>query len=200
MAARPKIELTEISGVLVIKPPEFQDERGTFSETYRRETFEELGIVGEFVQDNQSLSRQRATIRGLHFQAPPAAQAKLVRVLKGAVLDVAVDLRRGSPTFGKYVSRLLSAENREQLLVPEGFAHGFCTLVDDTTVLYKVTRYYSPDHERGIRWNDSRLQIDWGVSVADVLLSTRDRDFPALDQVPIVFEYEESHKPEHYRS
>jgi dTDP-4-dehydrorhamnose 3,5-epimerase len=188
--------MTEISGVLVLKAPEFQDERGSFSETYRRETFEELGIFGEFVQDNQSLSLRKGTVRGLHFQTPPAAQAKLVRVLKGAVLDVAVDLRRGSPTFGKHVSRLLSAGNREQLFVPEGFAHGFCTLEDDTTVLYKVTRYYSPDHERGIRWNDSHLQIDWKVPSGNVLIAPRDRDFPSLDQVPIVFEHQDLRNPE----
>jgi len=195
LAPRPNFEMTDISGVVVIKPPEFQDERGSFSETYRREAFEELGITGEFVQDNQSLSRQKGTIRGLHFQVPPAAQAKLIRVLKGVVLDVAVDLRHGSPTFGNYVSRLLSAENREQLFVPEGFAHGFCTLEDDTTVLYKVTRYYSPIHERGVRWDDCRLKIDWGVASGDTLLSQRDQDFPTLDELPITFEYNDSQKP-----
>lgn len=185
----PKVISTEIPGVCAILPAEFKDGRGSFSEVYKRRIFEQAGVPGEFVQDNQSFSGQRGTVRGLHFQSPPEAQAKLVRVLTGAVLDVAVDIRAGSPTFGRHVSRVLSAANREQLFVPEGFAHGFCTLTDDVTVLYKVTRYYSPAHEMGVRWDDPELGIDWGISAAQALVAPRDLEFPELAQISKVFTY-----------
>src|SRR5689334_22133828 len=154
MAIPPQITKTAISGVWTVRPETFPDNRGCFSETYNARTFAEFGIDVNFVQDNQSVSDRRGTIRGLHFQIPPMAQAKLIRVVKGSVLDVAVDLRHGSPTYGRHVARVLSAANREQLFVPAGLAHGFCTREDDTIVLYKVSTFYSPAHERGIRWND----------------------------------------------
>ncbi len=192
MAPAIKIERTRIPEVVALFPREFTDLRGTFAETYNRRTFSELGLDWEFVQDNQSYSAKRGTIRGLHFQIPPAAQTKLIRVLRGSVLDVAVDIRHGSPTYGQHVSQLLTAENRAQLLVPEGFAHGFCTLEDDTVVLYKVTRYYSPSHERGLRWSDPALGIEWGVSTAEALLNPRDHEFPLLRELPSFFAYTEN--------
>ena len=183
---------TKIPEVRVIRVPEFRDERGRFAEAFSRRTFRELGIAEEFVQDNQSFSAQKGTVRGLHFQIPPFAQAKLIRVLRGSVLDVAVDIRRGSPTFGQHVSQVLSESNREQFFVPSGFAHGFCTLEDETIVLYKVSDYYSPSNERGIRWNDPALNIDWGVLPSVVLLSVRDREYPGLAELPPFFEYSTS--------
>jgi len=187
MAPAIRIERTRIPEVVALFPPEFTDPRGTFAETYNRRTFSALGIDWEFVQDNQSQSSTRGTIRGLHFQIPPAAQTKLIRVLRGAILDVAVDIRVGSPTYGRHVSQLLSQANKAQLLVPEGFAHGFCTLENDTIVLYKVTRYYSPSHERGLRWDDPALDIDWGITSAQALLNPRDREFPVLSELPNFF-------------
>ncbi len=159
-----RVELieTKIPAVKIIRNRLFQDSRGTFAETYSKRDFAAAGLDLEFVQDNQSLSISRGTIRGLHFQTEPAAQAKLVRVSRGAILDVAADLRRGSPTFGHYVSEMLSAENGTQLFVPQGFAHGFCTIEDNTVVDYKVSDFFSPAHERGIRWDDPSLAIDWG--------------------------------------
>jgi dTDP-4-dehydrorhamnose 3,5-epimerase len=184
-----RIERTSIPEVFALFPPEFADARGTFAETYNKQTFSAIGIELEFVQDNQSLSSAKGTVRGLHFQIPPATQTKLVRVLRGSALDVAVDLRHGSPTFGKHVSYVLSEQNKAQFLVPEGFAHGFCTLEDDTIVLYKVSTYYSPSNERGLRWNDSALGIDWGISQTEALLAPRDREFPSLRELPRFFEY-----------
>jgi len=189
MAPAIKIERTKIPEVVALFPREFTDLRGTFAETYNRRTFSELGLDWEFVQDNQSYSAKKGTIRGLHFQIPPAAQTKLIRVLRGSVLDVAVDIREGSPTYGQHVSQLLTAENRAQFLMPEGFAHGFCTLEDDTVVLYKVTRYYSTSHERGLRWNDPALGIDWGVSGSEALLNPRDHEFPLLSELQGFFAY-----------
>jgi dTDP-4-dehydrorhamnose 3,5-epimerase len=189
MSAFPEIIRTAIPDVWSIRLHTFPDNRGSFIETYNARTFAQVGIELTFVQDNQSLSARKGTIRGLHFQIPPMTQAKLVRVLKGSVLDVAVDLRQGSPTYGHYVSRLLSAANQEQLFVPTGFAHGFCTREDDTVVLYKVSNFYSPAHERGVHWNDSILAIDWGISEAEVLLSTRDQAYPGLAELPSFFQY-----------
>jgi len=148
-----------------------------------------MGIELAFVQDNQSTSARRGTIRGLHFQIPPMAQAKLVRVIKGSVLDVAVNIRRGSPTYGRHISRELSASNQEQFFVPAGFAHGFCTLDDDTVVIYKVSDFYSPQPERGLRWDDVSLGIDWGVAAASVLLSARDEQHPGFAELQPSFEY-----------
>ncbi len=180
---------TAIPEVWVIRPNAFPDSRGSFSETYNYRSFAQLGRDLIFVQDNQSTSTRKGTVRGLHFQIPPMAQAKLVRAVKGSILDVAVDLRRGSPTYGRHVSRLLSASNQEQLFVPEGFAHGFCTCEDDTVVLYKVSNFYSPDHERGLFWNEPLLGIDWGAEEGEALICSRDQAFPRLTELPSYFEY-----------
>ena len=176
---------TALPDVKVLKPKRFGDPRGWFCETFRLAWFEPLGLPREWVQDNHSLSGPVCTLRGLHYQLAPMAQAKLLRVLRGAILDVAVDIRRGSPTFGQHVVQELSAENGLQLCIPAGFAHGFVTLAPDTEVLYKVTEYYSPAHERGIRWDDPDLGIPWGLAAADARLSDRDRVHPALRDVPL---------------
>jgi len=189
MKNNPELIRTAIPEVWVIRPRVFLDSRGSFTETYNARVFADLGISLRFVQDNQSISTKKGTVRGLHFQIPPVAQAKLVRVVKGSALDVAVDLRKGSPTYGRYVSRVLSASNQEQLFVPEGFAHGFCSLEDETVLFYKVSDFYSPPHERGIRWNDSLLAIDWRVAVGDALLSARDQEHPGFADLPPFFEY-----------
>lgn len=179
---------TAIEAVKVIVPKSFGDRRGSFCETYNRNRFFEHGIALEFVQDNQSVSEAVGTIRGLHFQSAPMAQDKLVRVLQGRIFDVAVDLRRSSPTYGQWVAEELSAENGKQLLVPIGFAHGFCTLEPNTVVLYKVTNYYSPAHDRGIAWNDSDLGIEWPVAAGDVTLSDKDERLPSLKSATVGFE------------
>jgi dTDP-4-dehydrorhamnose 3,5-epimerase len=183
MSIAPEIIETALPGVLVLSPRVFADDRGYFGETYNARTFGEIGIEVSFVQDNQSISARSGTVRGLHFQIPPMAQAKLVRVVKGSVLDVAVDLRQGSPTYGQHVTRMLSAANQEQLFLPAGFAHGFCTREDDTVVLYKASNFYSPTHERGIRWNDPALAIDWGVTEAEAFLSLRDQGYPRFAEL-----------------
>ncbi|MGP9813719.1 dTDP-4-dehydrorhamnose 3,5-epimerase [Rhodopseudomonas sp. NSM] len=179
---------TAIEVVKVIVPKGFADTRGVFCETYNHRRFVEHGIAFDFVQDNQSSSAQAGTIRGLHFQSHPAAQDKLVRVLRGRILDVAVDLRRASPTYGKWVAEELSADNGKQLLVPVGFAHGFCTLEPDTLVLYKVTGYYSPAHDLGVAWNDPDLAIDWPVTPDKAVLSDKDSKLPPFRSLPAYFE------------
>lgn len=170
----------EIPDVKLITPVKHGDSRGFFSETYNQRDLAAVGINTEFVQDNHSLSGPRGTVRGLHYQLPPFAQDKLLRVVRGSVLDIAVDVRRGSPTFGRHVSVVLSAEDWTQVLVPAGFAHGFCTLEPDTEVIYKVSDYYAPDHDRGILWNDPDLGIEWPVDAGEALLSERDRKHPRL--------------------
>lgn len=172
-----------IPDVKVIVPDRFGDDRGFFSETYSRRVMADAGIEEEFVQDNHSLSAVVGTVRGLHYQLPPFAQAKLVRVIRGAVVDVAVDIRRGSPTFGQHVAVTLSAAAWNQIYVPAGFAHGFCTLEPDTEVVYKVTAYYSRVHDRGISWNDPQLGIAWPVESATAQLSDKDRNQPRLADV-----------------
>ncbi|HSM02043.1 MAG TPA: dTDP-4-dehydrorhamnose 3,5-epimerase [Acidimicrobiia bacterium] len=167
---------TVIPDVVLVRPRRHRDDRGFFSETFRADWFPEL----DFVQDNHSYSRRPHTLRGMHYQGPPAAQAKLIRVPRGAIRDVAVDIRRGSPTFLHHVVADLTDDGGEQLLVPEGFAHGFITLQPDTTVLYKVTSYYSQEHERGIAWNDPALGIEWGA-IDDPILSDRDSAHPPFD-------------------
>jgi dTDP-4-dehydrorhamnose 3,5-epimerase len=144
-------------------PRRFEDSRGWFSETYSARQFRGLGVEVEFVQDNHSCSRSAGTVRGLHFQLPPHAQAKLVRCTRGSIFDVAVDLRRGSPTYGRWVGAELSATNQRQLFVPAGFAHGFATLEPDCEVIYKVDSYYAPDHDSGLRWDDPDLAVDWHI-------------------------------------
>jgi dTDP-4-dehydrorhamnose 3,5-epimerase len=178
---------TEIPEVKVLVPKRFGDSRGWFSETWNRRTLAQAGVDLEFVQDNHSLSVPAGTVRGLHFQTPPFAQDKLVRVLRGAILDVAVDLRRASPTFGRHVSVRLDASEGLQLLVPAGFAHGFVTIEPDTEVFYKVTNYYSPEHDRGLLWNDPDLGIDWGIDPERVLLSDKDRRQPRLRDIETAF-------------
>lgn len=174
------VESTDIADVKIITPPKFGDERGFFSETYNRALLKDHGIDLEFVQDNQSLSAKVGTLRGLHFQSPPFAQDKLVRVLRGAILDVAVDIRRDSPSFGRHVAVELSARNWRQLLVPVGFAHGFCTLEPDTEVVYKVTSYYAPQHDLGLAYDDPDLGIAWPVPAEALTLSDKDRRHPRL--------------------
>lgn len=170
--------------VLLITPKRHGDARGWFSETWSRQTLSAAGIDADFVQDNQAYNSRRGTVRGLHFQASPHPQAKLVRVLRGAVIDVAVDVRPGSPTFGRWASARLTADGGEQLFVPRGFAHGYATLLDDTELLYKVDGAYAPQVEAGVVWNDPDLGIDWGVSEAQAILSDKDRMLPRLRDMP----------------
>lgn len=178
---------TEIADVKVLVPKKFGDHRGFFSEVYSDKLLADAGIEARFVQDNHSLSAEAGVVRGLHYQLPPMAQDKLIRVVRGAIVDVAVDIRRGSPTFRKHVACVLSAENWKQMFVPAGFAHGFATLEPNTEVIYKVTNYYSPAHERGIMWNDPKLGIDWRVAEDAAVLSERDRKHPALAESSDLF-------------
>jgi dTDP-4-dehydrorhamnose 3,5-epimerase len=182
------IEATSIPDVKIITPKKFGDNRGFFSETYNRAALREAGIDLEFVQDNHSLSALPGTLRGLHFQSPPFAQDKLVRVPRGRVLDVAVDLRRSSPFFGQHVAVELSAENWRQLLIPAGFAHGFVTLEPDTEFVYKVTNPYSVPHDHGIAFDDPALGINWGIAPGDAIVSDKDRRHPKLADLAPVFD------------
>ena len=178
-----------LPGVIRIEPKRFGDERGFFSEVYNKRAFADAGVALDFVQDNHSLSLKAGTVRGLHYQRPPYAQAKLVRVVRGSIADVAVDIRKGSPTYGCHITETLSAENWAQLFVPAGFAHGFCTLEPDTEVLYKVSAPYDPGSDAGIVWNDPTLAIDWPVEVADAILSAKDAALPRLADDPPPFEF-----------
>jgi dTDP-4-dehydrorhamnose 3,5-epimerase len=173
--------------VLLITPKRFGDLRGNFMETYSRPRLARAGFQGDFVQDNQSFSAARGTVRGLHFQSPPKAQTKLIRVTRGAILDVAVDIRRGSATFGQHVAVELSADNARQLLVPAGFAHGFQTLTPDCEVLYKVTDVYAPETEGGLLWNDPALTIDWPIGAAEAIVNARDAGWPTLAELESPF-------------
>ena len=177
------VEETAIPAVKIVTPKKFGDHRGFFSETWSRKAFAEAGIDLDFVQDNQSLSGPVGTLRGLHFQSPPFAQDKLVRVTRGRILDVAVDIRVSSPTFGKHVAVELSAENWKQLLVPVGFAHGFVTLEPDTEVLYKVTAPYAPENDHGLAFDDPALGIDWRLPLSGLTLSDKDRKHPRLTEM-----------------
>ncbi len=177
------IEETELPGTMILIPRLIEDERGSFSETYNARALRAAGISASFVQDNQSFSRNAGTVRGLHFQTPPHAQAKLVRVVAGAVLDVAVDIRIGSPTFGKSALVELSAENRRQFFIPEGFLHGFVTLTPNTEVAYKCTDFYSPACDRSVRFDDPDLGIDWGITRDAAILSDKDRAAPRLKDI-----------------
>jgi dTDP-4-dehydrorhamnose 3,5-epimerase len=182
-----QIERLAIPEVLLLRPQKFGDHRGFFSETFRQSLFDDLGIGITFVQDNQSFSAEQGTVRGLHFQTRDFAQAKLVRVLHGAILDVAVDIRHGSPTFGRHVAVRIDAEQWNQIFIPVGFAHGFCTLEPDTEVFYKVSNYYSAEHDRGLLWSDPALGIDWPVPAGEAVLSDKDRGHPTLDRLPAWF-------------
>jgi len=173
----------------LIVPKRHVDDRGWFSEIFHQERLRDIGITCRFVQDNQSSSKQAGTLRGLHFQLPPAAQAKLVTVVKGRILDVAVDIRCGSPTFGKYVSTELSSETGHQLYIPVGFAHGFLTLENDVVVMYKASDYYAPTHEIGIRWNDPDIAFPWPLKEANIIISDKDRRLPLLKEFASPFAY-----------
>ncbi|MCK8780594.1 dTDP-4-dehydrorhamnose 3,5-epimerase [Rhizobium sp. NTR19] len=175
--------------IVLIEPKRFGDARGYFSETFRQDLFTQNVADVQFVQDNRSMSAAVGTVRGLHFQLEPKAQGKLVSCTTGALLDVAVDIRTGSPTYGKFVAEELSAENGRQLWVPPGFAHGFCTLVPNTEISYKVTDYYSAEHDRGLLWNDPALGIDWPVAAEKAVLSDKDKKQPKLADLGEVFRY-----------
>lgn len=183
------IEATAIPEVMLIAPKRFGDDRGFFVEIYNKKRYQEHGVAADFVQDNHSYSATVGTMRGLHFQLAPFAQAKLVTCIRGAIFDVAVDIRSGSPTFGRHVAVHLSAANGQQLFVPAGFAHGFCTLLPDTEVLYKASNYYSPEHDRGLAWNDPDLAIDWPVSPSAAIVSEKDGKQPLLRDLGTAFEF-----------
>jgi dTDP-4-dehydrorhamnose 3,5-epimerase len=176
----------EIPDVKLVRPRRFGDERGWFMETYRREALASAGITDDFVQDNQSFSAASGTVRGLHLQKPPRAQAKLVRVLKGRILDVAVDLRGSSPTFGQHVAVEIP-DDGTSLYVPIGFAHGFCTLTENVVIAYKVSDTYAPAAEAGVRWNDPMLRIGWPLTEAQATLSAKDRELPLLADLEPIF-------------
>jgi dTDP-4-dehydrorhamnose 3,5-epimerase len=179
-----------IADVVLVQPVRHGDDRGYFCETYKKPQFDAFGLDITFVQDNESLSREVGVVRGLHFQTPPMAQAKLVRAVRGAIFDVAVDIRKGSPSYGRWVAATLTAEKGEQLLVPHGFAHGFCTLEPDTIVAYKVDAPYSPPHDAGIRWDDPDLAIDWPLAAGAAILSGKDRAAPLLRDYASPFTFE----------
>ncbi|NQX66714.1 dTDP-4-dehydrorhamnose 3,5-epimerase [Paenibacillus alba] len=180
-----KVMSTKLEGLLIIEPDVHGDHRGFFMESYHRAKMAEQGIDIVFVQDNHSLSKEAGVLRGLHYQLNPKAQTKLIRVVSGAIYDVAVDIRSSSPTFGQWVGVELSESNKRQLLVPQGFAHGFCTIVPHTQVLYKVDEYYSPENDRGVLWNDSAIGIDWPA--ANPILSEKDGKHPLLKDAEINF-------------
>jgi dTDP-4-dehydrorhamnose 3,5-epimerase len=184
-----QISSLAIPDVKLIKPIYHRDERGFFCETYKQSELEAADIRTTFVQDNQSLSRSRGVVRGLHLQTNPRAQGKLIRVIRGAIFDVAVDIRHGSPTFGRHVAAELSATDGTQIWVPIGFAHGFCTLAPDTEIIYKVTDYYAPECDRSIQWNDPALAIAWPVTREHAILSAKDADAEPLAAHPVYFTY-----------
>lgn len=180
-----KFEKTKLEGVVIITPDVFGDHRGFFMESWSEHKMEEAGLHYDFVQDNHSMSSVKGTLRGIHFQKGDKAQAKLVRCVKGAVLDVAVDLRHESPTYKQWVAVELSAENKKQLMIPRGFGHGFVTLTDEVEFLYKADNYYAPEADGGIRWNDSEIGVDWGVE--NPILSAKDEKNPFLKDLGEVF-------------
>jgi dTDP-4-dehydrorhamnose 3,5-epimerase len=175
--------------VKIVKPRRFADDRGFFSEVWRDDVWRTAGIDVPFVQENHALSRAAGTVRGLHFQIGKAAQAKLIRCTRGSIFDVAVDIRRGSPTFGRHVAATLSAENWQQLFVPVGFAHGYCTLEPETEVIYKVSAFYDPASERGLAWDDEAIGIDWPIDRAEAILVARDRGYPKLSELEEFFSF-----------
>ncbi|MEQ8817346.1 MAG: dTDP-4-dehydrorhamnose 3,5-epimerase [Thalassobaculum sp.] len=184
-----QVESLAIPDVKIITPKKFGDHRGFFSETYSKPAFEAAGLHLDFVQDNQSLSAATGVLRGLHFQIPPFAQDKLLRVVRGRIFDVAVDIRHGSPSFGKWVGAEISAEAWNQILVPKGFAHGFVTLEPDTEVLYKVTAPYAPEHDRGIAWDDPDIAVAWPLDGIRPTLSDKDTRHPRLADLPAHFTF-----------
>ena len=180
----------EVPGVKLVVPQRFTDVRGYFTETWSERLFRREVANEAFVQDNQSVSAKKGTLRGMHFQKPPFAQGKLVRVVRGSIVDVAVDFRKGSPTYRQHVATVLDALEGAQLWVPPGFLHGFCTLEDETEVFYKVTSYYSANHDSGVLWNDPDLGINWPIDLASVILSKKDQLLPRLRELPDFFVYE----------
>lgn len=180
-----KVTKTKIDGVVIIEPDVFGDHRGFFMESWSKKKLEEAGLYYDFVQDNHSMSSVKGTLRGIHFQRGDKAQAKLVRCVRGAVLDVAVDLRHESPTYKQWVAVELSAENKKQLLIPRGFGHGFVTLTDEVEFLYKADNYYAPEADGGVRWNDPEIGVEWGVE--NPILSTKDEMNPFLKDVGVLF-------------
>ena len=178
---------TELPNVKILLPRVFGDNRGWFMESWSKRDMEKAGLFFEFLQDNHSFSAQKGTLRGLHFQKNPYAQAKLVRCARGAIVDVAVDIRRGSPCFGKWTAVELSSENKKQLLIPRGFAHGFLTLTDDVEILYKADQYYSPEADRSVAWNDPAIGIQWGIAAP--ILSLKDQNAPLLANSDANFVY-----------
>jgi dTDP-4-dehydrorhamnose 3,5-epimerase len=185
-----QVTVAELAEIKILKPVRNQDTRGFFSEVYRKDFLQGQGIFADFVQENHSLSAARGVVRGLHFQIPPFAQAKLLRVTAGSIFDVAVDIRWGSPSWGRHVGVVLSATEWNQIFIPEGFAHGFCTLEPNSEVIYKVASYYSPEHDRGLRWDDPALDISWPITEAEAVLSPKDREHPRLADLPRFFVYE----------
>ena len=185
-----KFRTFELEGPLEIVPLKIEDDRGYFSEIFRRAPFDERAGPAEFVQDNQSLSVREGTVRGIHFQSHPCAQGKLVRCLVGSVLDVAVDLRRGSPTYGCWISTTLTPEENNQLWIPVGFGHAFCTLQPNSVISYRVTSYYSPEHDKGVAWDDPDIAVDWPSVANSETLSAKDRKQPALAELPAYFSME----------
>jgi dTDP-4-dehydrorhamnose 3,5-epimerase len=183
------VKATKLQGVYIIEPQAFCDNRGYFLESYKKSLFDQFGIDINFIQDNHSLSREAGVLRGLHYQLNPKAQSKLVRVCTGAIYDVIVDIRQNSPTFGEWIGVILSEENKRQVLIPKGFAHGFCTLVPNTNILYKVDENYAPELDRGIIWNDPELGIDWPISVP--VLSAKDSMLPLLKNAELNFSIKE---------
>jgi dTDP-4-dehydrorhamnose 3,5-epimerase len=184
-----QVTQTDIADIKLITPVRHVDSRGFFSEVFKESVLQEHGIGTHFVQDNHSLSASKGVVRGLHFQIPPFAQAKLLRVTAGSIFDVAVDIRWGSPSFGRHVAAMLSAAGGNQIFIPEGFAHGYCTLEPDTEVIYKVSAYYSAEHDRGLLWNDPALAIAWPVAADGAVVSDRDQKHPVLSCLPRFFEY-----------
>jgi dTDP-4-dehydrorhamnose 3,5-epimerase len=182
-----KLIKTIFEDAYLLEPKIFGDHRGFFMESYNTKHFEELGFSFSFIQDNHSLSVDAGTLRGLHYQLDPYAQTKLVRAVRGALYDVILDIRQGSPTYGQWQGFVLTEENKRQLLVPKGFAHGFCTLVKNTEVIYKVDNYYSAEHDRGIQWNDPKLNIDWPI--AEPILSSKDSQHPTFKDAENYFVY-----------
>ena len=178
---------TAVNGVFEIEPKVFGDNRGWFYESYSKEKFEKLGITAEFVQDNRSFSAQKGTLRGLHCQTDPKAQSKLITCLKGAILDVAVDIRKGSPTYMKWVAVELNEENKKMLFIPKGCLHGFVTLTENVEVSYKVDEYYSPENDRSICWNDAEIGVEWGVD--EPVLSEKDKKAPLFKDSDVKFEF-----------
>jgi dTDP-4-dehydrorhamnose 3,5-epimerase len=176
-----------LDGLLELRPQRFNDQRGFFSEVWREDHLSEIGIHSRFVQDNHSYSRKRGVLRGMHFQVPPSAQDKLVRVSRGSIFDVAIDVRAGSSTFGRWEGVQLSAVEWNQLFIPQGFAHGFVTLEEDTEVVYKVTSVYAPEHERAVRFDDPEIGIEWPVELDAVIISEKDRAAPPLSAIETSF-------------